>query len=239
MRYKIHHLPLALLILISACSESSVFTNSEDIDPAETTIEYQGPDDYDLSLYFFHANTRTVGGEVAFTEKYYEKTSGNELIHSRAKRYLNTGTTIDSIGSDGVVFLQYAITINSIKEIGVSYTGAQGVLRYAELNEKYLDAVIEQLGRRDTCTLQNHFDDFDLGDATGSATIVTGVYEDVLHVFCKRVLDSEDDGIQTNYSWNAYYAKDVGLIFADGNWVILDADSNWFDVGDAYLIPEY
>lgn len=241
-------LVLVLLIFIGACGDQAVFTNpdesvqdgtSPDDATDDTPIEYQGPDDYDLSLYFFHTNTQTPGGEIAFTEKYYEKLVGNGPIHSRTTRYLNTGTSIDSLSTDNAVFLQYVITVNSIKEIGVSYNGAQTVNRYTKLGEIYLDAVIESLGRRDTCTLQNHLDDFDLGDATGSVTIASGVYEDVLHVFCNRILDSEDDGIPTNYSWNGYYAKDVGLIFADGNWVTLEADSSWFVVGDAYLIPEY
>ena len=232
-------LSLVSLIFIGACSDPTVFSNTDETVATETPIDFQGPDDYDLSLYLFHSNTQAVGGEIAFTEKYYEKFSGNGLIHSRERRYLNTGTSIDSIGSDNAVLLQYVTTVNSIKEIGVSYNGAQGGIRYAALNDKYIDAVIEDLGRRDTCTLQNHLDEFDLGNATGSAMIATGVYEDVLHVFCNRVLESEDGVTPTNYSWNAYYAKGVGLIFADGNWVILDEDANWFVVGDAYLIPEY
>ncbi len=237
-------LPLVLMVFIGACSDSDVFTNTDDTvttntAPDDATIELQGPDDYDLSLYFFHANTKSVGGEIAFTENYYDKSTGNELIHSRATRHLNTGTNIESIRSDNVVFLQYSITVNSIKEIGVSYPGARSARRYVALGEKYLDAINEELGRRDTCTLQNQLDDFDLGSATESAMVATGVYDDVLHVFCNRVLDVDDGATRTNYSWNAYYAKDVGLIFADGNWIILDADNNWFDVGNAYLIPEY
>jgi len=192
-----------------------------------------------MSLYLFHANTQTVGGEIAFTEKFYDKSSDNEQIHSYVTRHLNTGTSIDSIGPDSAVLLQYVITINSIKQIGVSYNGSEGARRYVGLKEKFSDAINESLGRRDTCTLQNHLDDFDLGTATGPATIATGVYEDVLHLFCNRVLDTEAGGTRTNYSWNSYFAKGVGLIFADGNWVILDTDGNWFDVGDAYLIPEY
>lgn len=238
------YLPLLLLVLISACSDSDVFTNPDDTVTTNTaadntTTDVPGPDDYDLSQYFFHANTRAVGGEIAFTENYYEKTTGNELAYNRAIRHLNTGTNIESIRSDNVVFIQYTITVNSIKEIGVSYIGARSARRYVEVGDKYLDAINEDLGRRDTCTLQNHVDEFDLGNATESATIASGVYEDVLHVFCNRVLDLEDGDTRTNYSWNAYYAKDVGLIFADGNWIILDADNNWFDIGDTYLIPEY
>jgi len=198
MRKIIRQLPLLLLILNSACSNSDVFTNPDDTVtnntvPDATAIEFKGPDDYDLSLYFFHANTQAVGGEITFTEKFYDKSSDNELIHSQITRHLNKGTSIDSINVDNAVLLQYRITINSIKQIGVSYNGSDGALRYAELNEKFLDAVNEDLGRRDTCTLQDHLDDFDLGSATGAATIATGVYEDVLHVFCNRVLDTEDE----------------------------------------------
>jgi len=107
------------------------------------------------------------------------------------------------------------------------------------VGEVYLDAIIASLGRRDTCTLQDHLDEFDLGTATGSANIASGVYEDVLHVFCRRVLESADGVEPTNYSWNAYYSRGVGLVFADGNWVLLDEDGNWFVVGSAYLVPEY
>ena len=237
-------IPLLLLILISACSDSDVFTDPDNTATTNTASDntatvVPGPDDYDLTLYFFHANTRAVGGEITFIENYYDKTIDNELAYSRATRLLNTGTNIESIRSDNVVFLQYSITVNLIKEVGVSYSGARSVLRYVELGEQYLDAIDEELGRRDTCTLQNHLDEFDLGSATEPASITTGVYNDVLHVFCNRVLDFNDGDTRTNYSWNAYYAKDVGLIFADGNWIVLDAENNWFDVGDTYLVPEY
>jgi len=233
---------LVLLVFISACSESSVFTNAEGTDQGgatqnNTPIEFQGPNDYDFSLYFFHANTRTTGGEVTFTEKYYEKPAGSKLLYSRVTRHLNTGTYIESIDTNNAVLLQYLLTINSIKPFGVSYDGAETITRYIELGEGYLDSIVESLGRRDTCTLQNHLDEFDLSEATGAANLATGVYEDVLHVFCKRVLDTDNGG--TNYSWNAYYAKDVGIIFADGAWTVLDSDGNWLNIGDAYLIPEY
>jgi len=152
---------------------------------------------------------------------------------------LNTGSEIESIGVDNAVIQIYRLTINSIKDIGVSFEGEQTLNRYKALGKGYLDAIIESLGRRDTCTLQSHFDEFDLGDATGSVAIASGVYTDVLQVFCKRVLETEDGVEPTNYSWNAYYANGVGLVFAEGNWVILDEDNKWFVVGEAYLIPDY
>jgi len=263
MRKLTLQLTLVFLIFIGACSESAVFDTPEQTDANDTTAEnagtdepvndnsnpddttddstneFQDPDDYDLALYFFHSNTQTSGGEIAFTEKYYEKPSGDGPIRSRAIKYLNTGTSIEVIDAENSVLHQFTITINSIKEIGVSFEGAQTIHRFTALGEVYLDAVIESLNRRDTCTLQNHLDVFDLGDAIDSATIATGVYEDVLHVFCNRVLDLQDGGTTTNYSWNAYYANGVGLLFADGNWVVLDENNNWLDVGNAYLIHEY
>lgn len=206
-------LTILLVTTASACGTSS---SSSGINKA---------DKFDLSLYFFHANTQTPGGEISFVENFYERPSGSGPIESNATTLVNTGSGIED------EFNRYVITDNTIEDISITATGSRTLNRFAAPGETYTNDGFEELFLNENCTLRDHYDTFDLSTATGAVTIATDVHEDVIQVRCDSFFTLENGGTKPNYTWDQYYAKGIGLIFLDGTWPNLH--------GDVFAIPEY
>ncbi|MEM7258345.1 MAG: hypothetical protein AAF404_13285 [Pseudomonadota bacterium] len=211
-------LSVALLISLGACSG----------DTEQSTVD----DEYDLSLYQFHTNVLTNGGEITITENYYSQSTGEGPVYAPTLRYLNVDGAIQRISVSGTVFEQSTITDTHIDKEGVSYTGFRRGDRFASIGDTYLDAEVENLTLKQNCTLQNHLESFDLGTATGDHALASGVYEDVIQVYCVSVFTNADGSTRPNYDWNRYYAKGLGLISIDGRWPN-------FLTGDIYAIPQF
>ena len=191
----------------------------------------QAANEFDLSLYSFHANTQSIGGEISYVENYYDKASGSAPIYSPSIMFKNTGLGIDKVatGLEGPS-AQYRVLTDTIEENNPSFNDSRTFDRFARLGDSYIDSVYEQIGVAETCALQRHLNSFDLSTATSPIIIANGVYEDVIQVYCDSSFIT-DGASSPNYSWDRYYAKGVGLIFIDGDWVNL--------LGEIYAIPEY
>jgi len=69
----------------------------------------------------------------------------------------------------------------------------------------------------------------DLSTATGNQMLASGVYEDVIKVLCLTGF-VQGDTVNNHSTVTSYFAKDVGLIFSEGNVLFLD---------EVYIVEEY
>lgn len=249
-------LALSLFASISACSGSD--SNSEAPDPSDvtdgsdvgqggsgggstpdnTTPDSQFPSSgtYDLSLYTFHRNVLSAGGQISFIEKIYGKNESEDGAFISLRRdFTNNNGTIEESSSDALI-KTFTVSSTAINENLLDSGDSRESQRYANIGDVYLNAnstpdpsnpiAVEQNA---TCRLEEALDSFDLSTATADLMLASGVYEDVIRVFC--VTGFVRGGTVTPHTMlTSYFAKDIGLIFSEGEVLFLE---------DVYIIEEY
>ncbi len=148
--------------------------------------------EFDLSEYLFHRNVLTIGGEISFLEKFYDKTpetdedGSNFLSLSRA--FFNNAGVIEE-SSFGELDKTFLISATTIDETFVGNGDFRQSQRFASVGDEYLNADTQPMNlggqalqQNATCIVQEHFNAFDLSTATDDRMLASGVYEDVLKV---------------------------------------------------------
>jgi|GEM_PF-5115970 len=191
---------------------------------------------YDLSEYIFPSAVLSNGGEVSFVEKSYSKDAATEgFAISLDRSFSNNNGDIDEYSS-GELYRTHVIGNSQIVETFHDPVMSRTSARYANIGDVYMDATttaasggIFAAEQNATCELEAHLDSFDLSTATGDQALTSGVYEDVLQVKC--VTSFVANSVKSPHTTlTSYFAKGTGVIFNEGNVIIL---------GDVYLVEEY
>jgi len=193
--------------------------------------------EFDLSQYFYHENLKEVGGRISYKYRHYDRPTGRGLMYLPEAWYVRTTEGIEFLRANGGAFSRDTIKESTIDKIGVSYESSRVYDRYVRIGEVFTQGERQPNSLRETCTLKNHFDTFDVGAATAYLRISKDVYSDVIQVFCESTFDTSDGGTRPNYSWDQYYARGIGLVYMQGSWPNFQIGGDSFD--DIFAIPEY
>ena len=199
--------------------------------PAAKTETPPPAGNYDLNDYIFHQDLRSTGGLISYPVSSYIKSDGSLAVSYNDRFERTTADTIvwQSSGSPASTFV---ITPSTIDETVHSAMDAlRASQRFVDVGTKYMDATasLPPIGDQNArCTVLQHHDSIDLSTMTGSFSLASGIYNDVLEVNCITSFVVEGQlGEHTNL--RHYFAKNVGVVFTEGNMLFF---------GEVYIIPK-
>ena len=206
-RFRYFALMIQTLLLISCAATK------------EPTVSIDKDSNFDLTEYMFNKKVHSEGGSLSVVETYYKKSDTDKIALQPRYQFVRTNNEIEvtSQGMEGPL-IQYQINANEVVEKRPSIDDARTFNRYARLGDTFLDADYSSVSIRETCKLTEFFETYYLASATGSVSLSRDIYDNVLKVHCESEF-YEEGNRRTNYRWNMYYAKDVGIVFKDGDWV--------------------
>ena len=222
---KIKHTFIAYLLinLLSACGGGS--GNSGSGGGSNTGGEGGGSNgQYDLTEYLFDKSLNVTSATKSYPVAIYAKSTGDLSIRYTDKFEKTFDDTIYWT-TDDVPSSTFVVTATTIEETVHSAEDSLRTLkRFADVGTKYMDANADSgfFGIQNArCTVIKHHDSIDLGTLTGTFTLVSGVYSDVLEINCVTgfVINNE---VAEHTNLTHYFVRDIGLVFSEGTLILFD-----------------
>lgn len=230
---------IVLLSLLTACGGSSSQGGAVEASNGDGSSEAGNSGNFDLFEYLFPSEITDVGGLSSYLTRMYAKDTGEQLLSGieTSEQYEKTApdTIVFSVNNTGEPKNTFVVGADSIEETVHDLDNQKRTTqRFVNVGDTYLDAnaTVPMLGEIDEqnakCSVIEHLATFDLGSATGSLSVASGTYNDVLHVQCQTgfIINGQ---VGTHTDLHSYFARGKGVIFNHGTLLL---------IGNVYIIPE-
>ena len=197
---------------------------------ADTPVNNTTSGQYDLVDYLFDQSLAITSNTVEYPVSVYDKTTG-ELSVEYTDHFEKTIDDTIVWTSSSEPASTYVITATSINEtVHSANNSLRANQRFVDIGTEYMNANADlpPLGTQNArCSVTGHHATVDLASLTGAFSLVAGSYSDVLEINCitSFVVDST---LAEHTNLTHYYARDMGLIFTEGQLLFF---------GDVYIIP--